>query len=371
MVEPLWVIANLFLINCLGLREEEQADTPLQVRLGQLVGTIVKVGSITALLLFVILLIKFFTQLHGSQLNPSAKGQLFVQILIISTIVLVIAVPEGLPLAVTLALAYTTTRMLKDNNLVRVLKACETMGNATTICSDKTGTLTQNKMTVVAATLGVPDKAGGLYSESDANAESYKPQQERFTYDTTQAIDSDIPLRALFSRVSTDTKDLLRQSIAINSSAFEGLDAERKEGFVGSKTETALLEMARKYLDMEHLSTERDNVTVVQHIPFNPERKCMGVVVKAQLDGRTIHRLFAKGASEILLKCSDRALEVESPGEVSASLTEEDRAILSSVIENYASQSLRTLALSYRNLPQWPPLDPIPLSNHRSFSRVG
>ena len=72
-----------------------------------------------------------------------------------SVIIVVVAIPEGLPLAVTLALAYATTRMLADNNLVRILAACETMGGATTICSDKTGTLTQNKMTVVAGVVGV------------------------------------------------------------------------------------------------------------------------------------------------------------------------------------------------------------------------
>ena len=345
------------MINSLGLREEEQGDTPLQIRLTQLVGKIVKVGVVTALILFLILFIKFLAQLHGSQMNASEKGQQFVQILIISTIVLVIAVPEGLPLAVTLALAYTTTRMLKDNNLVRVLKSCETMGNATTICSDKTGTLTQNKMTVVAATLGVPTTTGELSREGDMITEFHK---ERFTHDAKH---SDIHLQTLFSQLSADTKTLICQSVAINSTAFEGLNEQGMEGFVGSKTETALLEMARKYLDMDHLSTERDKVTVVQHIPFNPERKCMGVVVEAQLEGRTIHRLFAKGASEVMLKYSDRALDVESPGEVSASLTEEDRTTLSRVITNYASQSLRTLALSYRDLPQWVRPGSIALSN--------
>ena len=113
-----------------------------------------------ALLLFVILLIKFLASLPGSHQNASEKGQQFMQILIVSVTIVVVAVPEGLPLAVTLALAYATTRMLKDNNLVRVLKACETMGNATTICSDKTGTLTQNKMTVIAGTLGVSETFG-------------------------------------------------------------------------------------------------------------------------------------------------------------------------------------------------------------------
>ena len=119
---------------------------------------IAKWGGGIALLLFVILLIKFVLRLPGSNLSPSQIGEHFMQILIVSVSIVVVAVPEGLPLAVTLSLAYATIRMIEDNNLVRVLKACETVGNATTICSDKTGTLTENKMTVVAGTLGTVGK---------------------------------------------------------------------------------------------------------------------------------------------------------------------------------------------------------------------
>ena len=119
------------------------------------------VGGGAALLLFVVLSIKFLAQLPHNNASPSEKGQNFLKLLIFSVTIVVVAVPEGLPLAVTLALAFATTRMLKDNNLVRVLKACETMGNATTVCSNKTGTLTQNKMTVVATTLGKSISFGG------------------------------------------------------------------------------------------------------------------------------------------------------------------------------------------------------------------
>ncbi|GKT41889.1 calcium-transporting ATPase PAT1 [Colletotrichum spaethianum] len=124
----------------------EQEDTPLQRKLNILADLIAKVGGGAALLLFVVLFIKFLAALPGNNDSPEQKGQAFLKLFIVSVTVVVVAVPEGLPLAVTLALAFATTRMMKDNNLVRVLKACETMGNATTICSDKTGTLTQNKM---------------------------------------------------------------------------------------------------------------------------------------------------------------------------------------------------------------------------------
>src|SRR5271154_6426772 len=138
---------------------------------------IAKVGGAAALLLFIILLIKFLASLPGSPMDAGDKAQRFMQILIVSVTIVVVAVPEGLPLAVTLALAYATTRMLKDNNLVRVLKACETMGNATTVCSDKTGTLTQNKMTVIAGTVGV-DKRFGDKRQSPIDQENEVDEDE-------------------------------------------------------------------------------------------------------------------------------------------------------------------------------------------------
>ncbi|KAI9146609.1 Calcium-transporting ATPase [Paramyrothecium foliicola] len=118
-------------------------------------------GGSAALLLFIVLFIKFLAQLSSNKDSPDKKGAQFLELFVVSVTVVVVAVPEGLPLAVTLALAFATTRMMKDHNLVRILKACETMGNATTICSDKTGTLTQNKMTVVAVALGADISFGG------------------------------------------------------------------------------------------------------------------------------------------------------------------------------------------------------------------
>jgi Ca2+-transporting ATPase len=120
----------------------EQEDTPLQKKLNILADGIAKFGGGAALLLFIVLLIKFLAQLPNNHDTPDEKGQTFLRLFITAVTVVVVAVPEGLPLAVTLALAFATTRMMRDNNLVRVLKACETMGNATTVCSDKTGTLT-------------------------------------------------------------------------------------------------------------------------------------------------------------------------------------------------------------------------------------
>lgn len=123
----------------------EVEDTPLQKKLQGLALAIAKLGSAAAALLFFILLVRFLVDLPYDDSSSAVKASAFMDILIVAITIIVVAVPEGLPLAVTLALAFATTRLLKENNLVRMLRACETMGNATTICSDKTGTLVRRQ----------------------------------------------------------------------------------------------------------------------------------------------------------------------------------------------------------------------------------
>ena len=135
----------------LSLRGESQ-ETPLQEKLTILAERIAKFGLSSAILSVLILLIIYFVRHPMTGTSHKSLEQILddiIGIIITGITIVVVAVPEGLPMAVTLSLAYGTIKMLKDNNLVRVLSACETMGGATTICSDKTGTLTQNKMSVV------------------------------------------------------------------------------------------------------------------------------------------------------------------------------------------------------------------------------
>eukprot|EP00758_Cryptobia_borreli_P015153 Tbor_TRINITY_DN5994_c0_g1::TRINITY_DN5994_c0_g1_i4::g.19394::m.19394/K01537/E3.6.3.8; Ca2+-transporting ATPase len=131
----------------LGARGDGLRATPLQLRLDAMAVDIGKIGITVAILLFVILCI--IEGVRFAKNDPKADGRHFLGFFIISVTVIVVAVPEGLPLAVVISLAYSQEKMRKDNNQVRRLQACETMGNATTICSDKTGTLTQNQMSVV------------------------------------------------------------------------------------------------------------------------------------------------------------------------------------------------------------------------------
>ncbi|PMD50959.1 calcium-translocating P-type ATPase [Hyaloscypha bicolor E] len=337
----------------MSLREETEA-TPLQQKLNVLAEYIAKLGGAAALVLFVALFIKFCVQLKGSTQTPSEKGQAFLQIFIVSVTVVVVAVPEGLPLAVTLALAFATTRMLKDNNLVRVLRACETMGNATTVCSDKTGTLTENKMTMVAATVGKEVQYGKRTDLGDDTGNGAKSEVAGDDRDASHSIDKDnvVAVNDFLSQLSTETKGLLAQSIVQNSTAFEG-EQDGKQTIIGSKTETALLQFARTYLGIGPLQEERSNANVVQVVPFDSGHKYMASVVRLADDR---FRIYAKGASEILLQKCTKIVENPRNADLSGvPLAAEDSAYLAGVISTYASRSLRTIAILYRDFESWPP----------------
>jgi len=282
--------------------------------------------------------------LSGNPATPAGKGQEFLTILIVAVTIIVVAVPEGLPLAVTLALAFATTRMLKENNLVRVLRACETMGNATTICSDKTGTLTQNKMTVVAGSLAVADR----FSQSSSDD----------GFESASFLD-------FFRKVSISFKDLLTQSIAINSTAFEG-EENGQQIFIGSKTETALLVMARDHLGLANVAEERANTEVVQLIPFHSTRKCMGAVISLPSGG---YRLVVKGAAELMLAKADSVVsDVYNEDFGVEPLPEEAKEQVFSSIYTYAERSLRTIGFLYKDFDHWPPAGARTLEEDRNMA---
>ncbi len=321
----------------------DQEDTPLQKKLNRIADFIAKLGGGAALLLFVVLFIKFCVELRDSQATPSQKGQNFLSLFITSVTVVVVAVPEGLPLAVTLALAFATIRMMKDNNLVRVLKACETMGNATTVCSDKTGTLTQNKMTVVATTLGKSLSFGGTDAPLDEDDKAATPVEITIPNVSPAEFVKDL---------STTTKQLLVQANAVNSTAFEG-DVDGEKTFIGSKTEVALLTLCRDHLGAGPIQEERANANIVKVVPFDSAVKYMATVVK--LPNGTF-RAYVKGASEILLsKCTSILGDPTGDDLTTIPMTADDRAVFLQTITSYAGQTLRTIGSSYRDFELWPP----------------
>lgn len=335
--------------------QTDRENTPLQDKLNVLADGIAKFGGGAGLLLFIVLLIKFLAQLPNNHDTPDQKGQTFLRLFITSVTVIVVAVPEGLPLAVTLALAFATTRMLKDNNLVRVLKACETMGNATTVCSDKTGTLTQNKMTVVATTLGKHISFGG----TDEPLEGDSTAKKVADFDVPN-----VPVAEFAKGLSATTKKLLIESNAVNSTAFEG-DVDGEKSFVGSKTEVALLTFCRDHLGAGPIQEERSNSNVVQVIPFDSAVKYMATVVKLP-NGK--FRAYVKGASEILVdKCTDIIADPSSEELSTIPMTEDDKAGFSQTIDSYAGQTLRTIGSSYRDFESWPPHE---LANQEEITAV-
>ncbi|KAF9914661.1 hypothetical protein BX616_007825, partial [Lobosporangium transversale] len=301
----------------MAMRGTTQEETPLQVKLDFLAESIAKLGMAAAIAMLLTLIVKYFVQQALSDDPMPSGSQIFsdmVRIVIQAITIVVVAVPEGLPMAVTLALAYATTQMLKDNNLVRVLSACETMGNATTVCSDKTGTLTQNKMTVVEGTLS-------LYPFT--NLDDAKNWKQEVRPDIAQAV---------------------IEGIALNSSAFEDKDERGNMVFVGSKTESALLGFI-KFLGASY-SDIRGDREIAKMYPFSSAKKTMSCVVHTPNDNEK-YRLYVKGASEIVIRACTHY--VDSDGDIKK-LDEDSRAKFDQIISSYADKALRTIALSYRDV---------------------
>lgn len=241
-----------------------------------------------------------------------------------SSLLCQVAVPEGLPLAVTVALAFATRRMTSQNLLVRVLSSCEIMANANVICTDKTGTLTQNKMSVVAGSIGVHCKfveslaehgdrvnanddlkaEGGEAAEGQEAPSASAPPPRR-----EGRLDFSADMADVSKIINPALRRLFNESVALNSNAFEGTDEHGNQGFVGSKTETALLAFCKEQ-GWEPYQQVRDSKEIVQALPFDSTRKASAVVAKLP-NGK--FRFYVKGASEILQKRSTKHVFIANP----------------------------------------------------------
>lgn len=303
--------------------KEKKEKSVLQGKLTKLAVQIGKAGLVMSAITVIILVVLFVVDTFWVQGLPWHKDctpiyvQFFVKFFIIGVTVLVVAVPEGLPLAVTISLAYSVKKMMKDNNLVRHLDACETMGNATAICSDKTGTLTMNRMTVVQAY--VADKHCRNVPE---------PQL-----------------------VPAAIMDILVLGISVNSAYTTNIMSPEKEGGlprqVGNKTECALLGFANDLKrDYQAIRNEIPEEKLYKVYTFNSCRKSMSTVLK-NADGS--FRMFSKGASEILLKKCSKLLTASGETKVFRPRDRED--MVKKVIEPMASEGLRTICLAYRDFP--------------------
>ncbi|XP_073043846.1 calcium-transporting ATPase 8, plasma membrane-type isoform X2 [Primulina eburnea] len=300
-----------------SISEDNGEETPLQVRLNGVATFIGIVGLSVAIVVLLVLLIRYF---KGQTKDPDGHAEFtagktsvgdaingFVKMFTVAVTIVVVAVPEGLPLAVTLTLAYSMRKMMADKALVRRLSACETMGSATTICSDKTGTLTLNQMTVVEA------HACGKKIDAPDNKSLFPPRVISF----------------------------LVEGIAQNTtgSVFvpEGGGALEVSG---SPTEKAILQWGVN-LGMDFSAARSDSV-IIRTCPFNSEKKRGGVALK--LSDSEVH-VHWKGAAEILLESCSSYIDAN---DCEIQMDEDKMSHFKKAIDNMAARSLRCVAITYR-----------------------
>ncbi|CAI9118360.1 OLC1v1019919C1 [Oldenlandia corymbosa var. corymbosa] len=299
---------------------DSDEKTPLQERLNKLTSAIGKVGLAVAFFVLVVLLVRYFTghtkdesgnkEYNGSKTKFDDVMNAVVRIIAAAVTIVVVAIPEGLPLAVTLTLAYSMKRMMADQAMVRKLSACETMGSATTICTDKTGTLTLNRMTVTKFWLG-------------------KDSVEERGY----------------SHIAVNVLKLLQQAVGLNTtgSAFRS-----KTGFEfsGSPTEKAILSWAASHLDMD-MERLKEKYPILQVETFNSEKKRSGVLIRKN-DDNSVH-VHWKGAAEMILAMCSHYYNAE--GEVSV-LHQFERKQFEEIIHGMAASSLRCIGFAHKKVSE-------------------
>ena len=284
-----------------GALIDNNLETPLQLQLKRLAGVISKMGYAVAAITFVMLTAKVF--LASEPMGTMDIVSALLHNFMIAVTLIVVSVPEGLPMSVTLSLALSMNRMLKTNNLVRKMHACETMGAATVICTDKTGTLTQNRMQL-----------------HETNFLSLKDQQ----------LGDD------------ETSALVKEGIAVNSTANLNIE-ENEVKTIGNPTEAALLLWLNgNGVDYQPL---RNGAEVISQLTFSTERKYMATVVKSQLLGKKV--LYVKGAPEIVLANSNRVAKAGGYATV-----EESRQAIEAKLLEYQGMAMRTLGFACQVLKE-------------------
>lgn len=299
------------------LSEGGEDETPLQVKLNGVATVIGKIGLVFAVLTFLVLTARYLTVkvMEGHIGDWSIRDVLnLLNFFAVAVTILVVAVPEGLPLAVTLSLAFAMKKLMNDRALIRHLSACETMGSASCICTDKTGTLTTNHMVVTKTWICGEEKR----------------------------VDSRKVENLLSSSTSDKVKKALIDALFLNTAADVVNGKGGKTEILGSPTETALLEFGLLFhRDFKGRRLESKTMKVE---PFNSNKKRMSVLV-AFPDGSA--RAFIKGASEIILTMCDKM--VGKDGEA-VEISEQQRKNITDAINTFACEALRTLCLAYKEV---------------------
>lgn len=322
------------------LNEAQNEMTPLQEKLKEVAILIGKIGVAAGIITFLALGIRWAVDFvarkpleHAVCSTSGISGGndtisrivLLVEHFVVAITVVVVAVPEGLPLAVTLALSLSMFKMMRDKCFVRHLDASETMGQATTICTDKTGTLTYNRMSVVR--LMIKDRIFKGEGSGDKDAMPFSPKT--------------LPPNIL---------QLITENCCLNSNCFIKNEDQVNEAaavpiFVGSATEGAILIMSKKFGVKYTQLRERIKVIPNGVWSFSADRKRMSVCIHDSTANK--YRLYTKGASEIILKLCPKIYDPITGG--TAEMSESDRAAVEKNIRSWASDGLRTLCLAYRD----------------------
>ncbi|XP_053213285.1 plasma membrane calcium-transporting ATPase 2-like [Panonychus citri] len=297
--------------------EKSSNKSILQAKITRLAIQITYIGSAMATVTVIILIVRYCISefaIGNRSWSFATDLQYIVKFVMVGITVLVVAVPEGLPLAVTLALAYSVKKMMFVNNLVRHLDACETMGNATTICSDKTGTLTTNRMTVVTAFI----------------CEKLWHQIPRI---------DDLP---------HEVGKLIVESISVNSGYTSKILPPEKPGAlarqVGNKTECGLLGLVLNLgADYQDIRNQIPEESLYKVYTFNSKRKSMSTVIKTERG----FRVHVKGASEIITERCDYIFD--SSGSIRTFSQSEKSRFIVDIIEPMALNGLRTITVAYKD----------------------
>lgn len=279
-----------------GSQIENNIKTPLDNQLDHL-GKIITIASyIIASIIIVMRLVMF----DFASFEWLSFAQYLLNTLMMAVTIIVVSVPEGLPMSVTLSLALSMKRMLTANNLVRKMHACETMGAATVICTDKTGTLTQNQMSVNDLTFpALPEKKLG----------------------------------------NDEISNLVKESLALNTTAFLDFSDEKKIKAIGNPTEGALLLWLNKQ-GIDYM-TVREGVKMYQQVPFSTKYKFMASIVESPAMGKPI--FYVKGAPEILLKHCNKIATPEGNVDITPYRLDVEKQLL-----EYQGKAMRTLAFAYK-----------------------
>lgn len=324
------------LMETLGHGGED--ETPLQVKLNGVATIIGKIGLTFSVLTFLVLMSRFISAkiIHGKLLEWSTKDALIVlNYFAVAVTIVVVAVPEGLPLAVTLSLAFAMKKLMNDRALVRRLSACETMGSASCICTDKTGTLTTNHMVV----------------------------NKIWICNEAREIKSNDSIQNFKSRIPESVLSILLKAIFLNTGSEVVKGRDGRNSIFGSPTESAILEFGLLFGGDFIIQRQASKIMKVE--PFNSVRKKMSVLVACPGGG---YQAFCKGGSEIILQMCNRI--VDSSGKV-LSISELQTKEIRDVIDGFAGEALRTLCLAYKDMNGTFNRDSIPADGYTLIAVVG